>query len=84
METPTIVAYDSKVKLLFSIIIFNTCNEWMLHHDVFNVIYKSTYMDHGRRGSCMERMDFETTGLGTVGAHKTLISCANMSSKCIK
>ena len=27
MDTPTVVAYDSKVKLFFSIIIFNTCDE---------------------------------------------------------
>jgi hypothetical protein len=27
METPTVVAYDSKVKLFFSISIFNTCDE---------------------------------------------------------
>jgi hypothetical protein len=27
MDTPTIVAYDSKVKLFFNIIIFNTCDE---------------------------------------------------------
>jgi hypothetical protein len=33
MDTPLVVAYDSNVKLFFSIIIFNTCNEWTLHHD---------------------------------------------------
>jgi hypothetical protein len=65
MDTPTIMAYDSKVKLFFSIIIFNTCDEWTLHHDVFNVIYISTYMDQRRCGSCMERMDYETARLGT-------------------
>jgi hypothetical protein len=27
MDTPTVVAYDSKVKLFFSIIILNTCDE---------------------------------------------------------
>jgi hypothetical protein len=27
MDTPTVVAYNSKVKLFFSIIIFNTCDE---------------------------------------------------------
>jgi hypothetical protein len=32
LDTPTVVAYDSKVKLFFSIIIFNTCDEWTLHH----------------------------------------------------
>jgi hypothetical protein len=65
MDTPTVVAYNSKVKLFFSIIIFNICDEWMVHHDVFNVIYRSTYMDQRRCGSCMERMDYETPGLGT-------------------
>jgi hypothetical protein len=34
MDTPTVVAYDSKVKLFFSIRIFNTCDEWTLHHDI--------------------------------------------------
>jgi hypothetical protein len=66
ITTPTVVAYNSKVKLFFSIIIFNTCDEWTLHHyNVFNVIYRSTYMDQRRCGSCMERMDYETPGLGT-------------------
>jgi hypothetical protein len=32
IDTPLVVAYDSKVKLFFSIIIFNTCDECMLHH----------------------------------------------------
>jgi hypothetical protein len=27
MDTPTMVAYNSKVKLFFSVIIFNTCDE---------------------------------------------------------
>jgi hypothetical protein len=27
MDTPTVVAYNSKFKLFFSIIIFNTCDE---------------------------------------------------------
>jgi hypothetical protein len=34
MDTPTVVAYNSKVKLFFSIIIFNTCDKWTLHHDM--------------------------------------------------
>jgi hypothetical protein len=34
MDTPSVVAYDSKVKVFFSIIIFNTCDEWTLHHDM--------------------------------------------------
>jgi hypothetical protein len=66
IDTPTVVAYNSKVKLFFSIIIFNTCDEWTLPPwYVFNVIYRSTYMDQRRCGSCMERMDYETPGLGT-------------------
>jgi hypothetical protein len=32
MDTLIVVAYNSKVKLFFSIIIFNTCDEWTLHH----------------------------------------------------
>jgi hypothetical protein len=38
----TVVAYNSKVKLFFNIIIFNTCDEWTMHRYVFNVIYGST------------------------------------------
>jgi hypothetical protein len=34
MDTPIVVAYDSKVKLFFSISIFHTCDEWTLHHDM--------------------------------------------------
>jgi hypothetical protein len=34
MDTPSVVTYDSKVKLFFSIIIFNTCDQWTLHHDM--------------------------------------------------
>jgi hypothetical protein len=34
MDTPTVVDYDSKLKLFFNIIIFNTCDEWTLHHDM--------------------------------------------------
>jgi hypothetical protein len=32
---------------------------------VFNVIYRSTYVDQRRCGSCMERMDYETPREGT-------------------
>jgi hypothetical protein len=64
MDTPLVMAYDSKVKLFFTIVIFNTCDEWTLHY-VFSVTYRSTYMDQGRRGSCMKRMFYETPGLGT-------------------
>jgi hypothetical protein len=39
MDTPIVVAYDSKVKLFFSIIIFNTCDEWTLHHDMCSMSF---------------------------------------------
>jgi hypothetical protein len=39
MDTPTVVAYDSKVKLFFSTIIFNTCDEWTLHHDMCSMSF---------------------------------------------
>jgi hypothetical protein len=39
MDTPTVVACNSKIKLFFSIIIFNTCDEWMLHHDMCSMSY---------------------------------------------
>jgi hypothetical protein len=39
MDTPTVVAYDSKVKLFFNINIFNTCDEWTLHHDMCSMSF---------------------------------------------
>jgi hypothetical protein len=39
IDTPSVVAYDSKVKLFFSIIIFNTCDEWILHHDIYSMSF---------------------------------------------
>jgi hypothetical protein len=39
IDTPIVVAYDSKVKLFFSISIFNTCDEWMLHHDMCSMSF---------------------------------------------
>jgi hypothetical protein len=39
MDTPKLVAYNSKVKLLFSIIILYTCDEWMLHHDMCSMSF---------------------------------------------
>jgi hypothetical protein len=39
IDTPTVVAYDSKVKLFFSIIIFTTCVEWMLYHDLCSMSF---------------------------------------------
>jgi hypothetical protein len=39
IDTPTVVSYNSKVKLFFSIIIFNTCNEWTLHHEMCSMSF---------------------------------------------
>jgi hypothetical protein len=39
MDTPSVVTYDSKVKLFFSIIIFNICDEWTLHHDMCSMSF---------------------------------------------
>jgi hypothetical protein len=65
MDTPTVVPYNSKVQLLFSIIIFNTCDEWILHHDMCSMSFTEVliWIKEGC-GSCMERMDYETLGLG--------------------
>jgi hypothetical protein len=43
MDTPTVVAYDSKVKLFFSIIIFNTSDEWILHHDMCSLSFTEVF-----------------------------------------
>jgi hypothetical protein len=53
MDTPTVVAYNLKVKLFFSIIIFNTCDEWMLLHNMCSMSFTEVLrwikegMDHG-------------------------------------
>jgi hypothetical protein len=39
MDTPIVVAYNSKVKLFYSIIIFNACDEWMLYHDMCSMSF---------------------------------------------
>jgi hypothetical protein len=40
MDTPTVVAYNSKVQLFFSIIIiFNTCDQWTMHHDMCSMSF---------------------------------------------
>jgi hypothetical protein len=39
ITTPIVVAYNSMVKLFFSIIIFNTSDEWMLHHDMCSMSF---------------------------------------------
>jgi hypothetical protein len=64
MDTPTVVAYDSKVKLFFSIIIFNTCDKWMLHHDMrpMSFIEVLTWIkegvDHAWKGWIMKHLDW--------------------------
>jgi hypothetical protein len=64
MDTPLVVAYDSKVKLFFSIIIFNTCDEWMLHHDMCSMSFTEVFtwmkegMDHTWKGSIMKHLDW--------------------------
>jgi hypothetical protein len=52
MDIPIVVAYDSKVKLFFSIIIFNTCDEWTLHHDMCSMPFTEvlTWIIHGKDG----------------------------------
>jgi hypothetical protein len=52
MDTPIVVAYDSKVKLFFSISIFNTCDEWTLHHDICSMSFTEvlTWIMHGKDG----------------------------------
>jgi hypothetical protein len=35
MTIPTVVTYNLKIKLFFSIIIFNICDEYTLHHDIY-------------------------------------------------
>jgi hypothetical protein len=39
MDTPTVMVYNSKVKLFFSIIIFNIYDEWTLHHDMCSMSF---------------------------------------------
>jgi hypothetical protein len=54
ITTPTVVAYNSKVKLFFSIIIFNTCDEWTLHHDMCSMSFTEalTWMKEGVDLAC--------------------------------
>jgi hypothetical protein len=64
MDTPTIVAYNSNVKLFFSIIIFNTCVEWMLHHNMCSMSFIEVLtlikecVDHAWKGWIMKHMDW--------------------------
>jgi hypothetical protein len=63
IDTPKVVAYDSKVKLFCSIIIFNTCDEWMLHHDMCSMSFTEVLtwikegMDHPWKGWNMKHLD---------------------------
>jgi hypothetical protein len=63
MDTPTIVAYNSEVKLFFSIIIFNTCDEWTLHHDTCSMSFTEILtwikegVDHAWKGWIMKHLD---------------------------
>jgi hypothetical protein len=64
MGTPTVVAYDSKVKLFFGIIIFNICDEWMLHHDMCSMSFTEVPtwikegVDHAWKGWIMKHLDW--------------------------
>jgi hypothetical protein len=65
MDTPTVVAYDSMVNYsLASVYLIHVTNGRCTMICV-KCHLQSTYMDQRRRGSCMERMDYETPGLGT-------------------
>jgi hypothetical protein len=62
MDTPIVVAYNSKVKLFFSIIIFNTCDEWTLHHDMCSMSFTEVLtwikegVDHAWKGWIMKHL----------------------------
>jgi hypothetical protein len=64
MDTPTVVAHNSKVKLFFSIIIFNTCDEWTLHHDMCSMLFTEILtwinegVNHAWKGWIMKHQDW--------------------------
>jgi hypothetical protein len=64
MDTPIVVAYNSKVKLFLSIIIFNTCDEWTLHHDMCSMSFTEVLtwikegVDHAWKGWIMKNLDW--------------------------
>jgi hypothetical protein len=64
MDTLTILAYDSKVKLFFSISIFNTCDEWTLHHNMCSLSFPEVLtwikegVDHAWKGWIMKHLDW--------------------------
>jgi hypothetical protein len=63
MDTPTVVAYNSKVKLFFSIIIFNICDKWTLHHDMCSMPFTEVLtwikegVNHTWKGWMMKQLD---------------------------
>jgi hypothetical protein len=64
IDTPTVVAYNSKVKLFFSIIIFNTCDEWALYHDMCSMLFTEVFIwikegvDHAWKEWIMKHLDW--------------------------
>jgi hypothetical protein len=65
MDTPTVVAYNSKVQLFFSIIIiFNTCDQWTMHHDMCSMSFTEVLtwikegVDHVWKGWIMKHLDW--------------------------
>jgi hypothetical protein len=64
MGAPTVVTYNSKVKLFFSIIIFNTCNEWTLQHNMCSMSFIKVLtwikegVDHAWKGWIMKHLDW--------------------------
>jgi hypothetical protein len=63
MDTPIVVAYNSKIKLFFSIIIFNTCDEWTLHHNMRSMSFTEVLtwikegVDHAWKGWIMKHLN---------------------------
>jgi hypothetical protein len=61
---PPIAAYDSKVKLFFSIITFNTYDEWTIHHDMSSMSFTEVLtwinegVDHAWKGWIMKYLDW--------------------------
>jgi hypothetical protein len=64
MYAPIVVAYNSKVKLFFGIIIFHTCDKWTLHHDMCSMSFIEVHtwikegVDHAWKGWIMKHLDW--------------------------
>jgi hypothetical protein len=64
MDTPIVVAYNSKPKLFSTIIIFNTCDEWTLHYDMCSLSFIEVLtwikegVDHAWKGWIMKHLDW--------------------------